>query len=105
EFRRVLFRSADQNSADNLMLLLATAGCNYFMGVPCGDDVMLNYQTTSYHDAVGVRRLFGLRPAPEFQAWLERQGIMRDGVLAVGQDSAARRMLPRLESVIGAMEG
>ena len=47
---------ADQNSADNLMLLLAAAGCNYFMGVPCGDDVMLGYQSTSYHDAAGCER-------------------------------------------------
>ena len=49
---------ADQNSADNLMLLLAAAGCNYFMGVPCSDDVMLNYQSTSYHDALALRKLF-----------------------------------------------
>ena len=45
---------ADQNSADNLLLLLAAAGCNYFMGVPCADDVMLNYQSTSFHDALAV---------------------------------------------------
>ena len=49
---------ADQNSADNLLLLLGAAGCNYFMGVPCSDDVMLNYQSTSYHDAIGVRKAF-----------------------------------------------
>ena len=66
---------ADQNSADNLMVLLTAAGCNYFMGVPCSDDVMLNYQSTSYHDALAVRRLFRLRPAPEFLAWLQRVGI------------------------------
>ncbi len=66
---------ADQNSADNLMLLLAAAGCNYFMGVPCSDDVMLNYQSTSYHDAMALRKLFHLRPAPEFLAWLHRMGI------------------------------
>ena len=54
--------AADQNSADNLLLLLAAAGCNYFMGVPCADDVMLNYQSTSYHDAAAMRQLFGLRP-------------------------------------------
>jgi ethanolamine ammonia-lyase large subunit len=65
---------ADQNSADNLLLLLAAAGCNYVMGVPCGDDVMLNYQSTSYHDAAMVRSLFGLKPAPEFLAWLEDRG-------------------------------
>ena len=55
--------AADQNSADNLLLLLAAAGCNYFMGVPCADDVMLNYQSTSFHDGLAVRRLFGLRPS------------------------------------------
>ena len=49
--------AADQNSADNLLLLLTAAGCNYFMGVPCSDDVMLNYQSTSYHDALAARRL------------------------------------------------
>jgi ethanolamine ammonia-lyase large subunit len=70
---------ADQNSVDNLLLLLGAAGCNYFMGVPCGDDVMLNYQSTSYHDAIGVRRLFNQRPAPEFLMWLEEAGIYRDG--------------------------
>ncbi len=70
--------AADQNSADNLLLLLGAAGCNYFMGVPCSDDVMLNYQSTSYHDALAVRRLFKLRPAPEFLVWLEEKGIYRD---------------------------
>ena len=78
---------ADQNSADNLMLLLAAAGCNYFMGVPCSDDVMLNYQSTSYHDALAVRRLFNLRPAPEFLAWLQRMGIyVGDGPAAQSGD-------------------
>ena len=67
--------AADQNSADNLLLLLSAAGCNYFMGVPCSDDVMLNYQSTSYHDALAARRLFNLRPAPEFEAWLDRVGV------------------------------
>jgi ethanolamine ammonia-lyase large subunit len=60
------------------MLLLAAAGCNYFMGVPCSDDVMLNYQSTSYHDALAVRKLFNLRPAPEFLGWLQRTGIYGD---------------------------
>jgi ethanolamine ammonia-lyase large subunit len=84
---------ADQNSADNLLLLLAAAGCNYFMGVPCADDVMLNYQSTSYHDAAAVRRLFGLRPAPEFLAWLEERGIFRDHQLALGDGPARERLL------------
>jgi ethanolamine ammonia-lyase large subunit len=78
---------ADQNSADNLLLLLAAAGCNYVMGVPCADDVMLNYQSTSYHDAATVRALFGLTPAPEFAAWLEDRGITRDGKLTGGPRS------------------
>lgn len=73
---------ADQNSADNLLVLLTAAGCNYFMGVPCADDVMLNYQSTSYHDAVAMRRLFGLQPAPEFLAWLEDRGLFQGGQLA-----------------------
>jgi ethanolamine ammonia-lyase large subunit len=72
---------ADQNSADNLLLLLAAAGCNYVMGVPCSDDVMLNYQSTSYHDTATVRSLFGLRPAPEFLHWLEEREILRNGRL------------------------
>jgi ethanolamine ammonia-lyase large subunit len=84
--------AADQNSADNLMLLLAAAGCNYFMGVPCADDVMLNYQSTSYHDAAVVRRLFGLKPAPEFLAWLEERGIFREQQLIV-DDHPRQRLL------------
>jgi ethanolamine ammonia-lyase large subunit len=84
---------ADQNSADNLLMLLTAAGCNYFMGVPGSDDVMLNYQSTSYHDAVAMRRLFGLRPAPEFAAWLAQVGICRGGQLAVIPEGLERRLL------------
>ena len=76
--------AADGNSTDNLLVLLAAAGCNYVMGVPCADDVMLNYQSTSFHDAASVRKLLGLRPAPEFLAWLEARGIFGDGQLALG---------------------
>ena len=83
---------ADQNSADNLLFLLATAGCNYFMGVPCSDDVMLNYQSTSYHDALAVRRLFNLRPAPEFLDWLREMGIYREGQ-PVRLEASAKRQL------------
>ena len=88
---------ADQNSADNLLMLLAAAGCNYFMGVPCSDDVMLNYQSTSYHDALAVRRLFHLRPAPEFLGWLESAGIYRQGELASPDVTARRRLLQGFE--------
>jgi ethanolamine ammonia-lyase large subunit len=95
--------AADQNSADNLLMLLAAAGCNYFMGVPCADDVMLNYQSTSFHDALAARRLFGLRPAPEFLEWLQTMGIYEgDGPaplnsrmrrqLAAGFDQAVRSL-------------
>lgn len=72
---------ADQDTADQLLVLLATAGCNYVMGVPGSDDVMLNYQSTSHHDVAGVRELLGLRPAPEFETWLESVGVLRGGRL------------------------
>jgi ethanolamine ammonia-lyase large subunit len=91
---------ADQNSADNLLLLLAAAGCNYFMGVPGSDDVMLNYQSTSFHDALAARKLFGLRPAPEFLEWLERAGIYHNAE-PLALDSAHRQKLLRgLEDVL-----
>jgi len=64
---------ADQDDMDTLLTLLAAAGCTYIMGVPGADDVMLHYQSTSFHDALYVRNLLGLRPAPEFEAWLERK--------------------------------
>jgi ethanolamine ammonia-lyase large subunit len=91
---------ADQNSADNLLLLLAAAGCNYFMGVPCADDVMLNYQSTSFHDALAVRKIFGLRPAPEFLAWLEGAGIYRDGHPLPLDASHRQRLLRGLDGVL-----
>ena len=72
---------ADQNLNENLMILLATAGCNYIMGMPLGDDIMLNYQTTAFHDTATVRQLLGLRPSPEFERWLETMGIMANGRL------------------------
>jgi ethanolamine ammonia-lyase large subunit len=88
---------ADQNSADNLLFLLGAAGCNYFMGVPCSDDVMLNYQSTSYHDALAVRRILNLRPAPEFLAWLQEKGIYRDTEPAL-LDAPRRQLMQGLES-------
>lgn len=72
---------ADQDDQENLEMLLTSAGCNYMMGIPLGDDVMLNYQTTSFHDNATVRELYGMRPAPEFEAWLERIGLWRNGRL------------------------
>jgi len=72
---------ADQNDIENLATLLTAAGCTYFMGIPMGDDVMLNYQCTSYHDIATLRELFRLRPLPEFEAWAESMGIMAQGKL------------------------
>ncbi|MDC7240530.1 MAG: ethanolamine ammonia-lyase subunit EutB [Spirochaetales bacterium] len=72
---------ADQNDMDVLMTLMGTAGCNFIMGIPGGDDIMLNYQTTSYHDALYLRRLLGLRPAPEFEEWLTAKGIFTPDLL------------------------
>jgi len=66
---------ADGDDMDNLMVLLASAGLNFMMGVPGADDVMLNYQSTSFHDALVLRQLLGLKRAPEFEAWLRRQRI------------------------------
>jgi len=67
---------ADQNDMDNLLTLLANAGCTFVMGIPGSDDIMLNYQTTSFHDALYVRQLLGLRAAPEFEHWLAKMQIM-----------------------------
>ena len=66
---------ADQNDMDTLLTLLSAAECSFIMGIPGSDDIMLNYQTTSFHDALYARQLFGLRPAPEFDAWLKQIGI------------------------------
>jgi ethanolamine ammonia-lyase large subunit len=66
---------ADQDDMDTLLTLLGTAGVNFVMGVPGADDIMLNYQSTSYHDSLYVREALGLRRAPEFESWLERMGI------------------------------
>ena len=69
---------ADQNDMDVLLTLLGVAGCNFVMGIPGSDDIMLNYQTTSFHDALYVRRVLDLRPAPEFEAWLQRMQIFQE---------------------------
>ncbi len=72
---------ADQNDIENLAPLLGSAGVNYILGVPASDDIMLNYQTNSYHDVNAVREVLGLRPIAEFERWLEKMGIMEDGHL------------------------
>lgn len=77
---------ADQNDMDNLLTLLGVAGCNFIMGIPGSDDIMLNYQTTSYHDALYARRVLDLKPAPEFAQWLQDMGVFTDNQ---GQHPAA----------------
>jgi len=83
---------ADQNDMDNLLTLLGVAGCAYIMGVPGADDVMLAYQSTSFHDALYLRQVLGLRPAPEFEAWLNRMGIF-DGKNALAGPRLATPLL------------
>jgi len=67
---------ADQDDVDNLLTLLGVAGCNFIMGVPGGDDIMLNYQSTSFHDALYLRKILNKKPSPEFECWLINQGIV-----------------------------
>lgn len=91
-----------QDDNENLLVMLATAGCNFVMGVPGADDVMLGYQSTSYHDVAAVRELLGLRPTPEFERWLVERGRWTDGRLipptvanALALQGESRRMLER----------
>ncbi|MDR0880715.1 MAG: ethanolamine ammonia-lyase subunit EutB [Clostridioides sp.] len=72
---------ADQNDMENLSVLLTAAGCNYFMGVPHGDDIMLNYQSTGYHETAALREMFGLTAIKEFADWLEKMGFTENGKL------------------------
>ncbi|CAD6874454.1 ethanolamine ammonia-lyase subunit EutB [Methylomonas fluvii] len=88
---------ADQNDMDTLLTLLGVAGCNFIMGIPGADDVMLAYQSTSFHDALYLRQVLGLRPAPEFEAWLQRMGIF-DGQNRL---AAARNATPLLTNFHG----
>ncbi|SEM58604.1 Ethanolamine ammonia-lyase heavy chain [Loktanella fryxellensis] len=90
---------ADQNDMDNLMTLLGVAGVTFIMGIPGSDDIMLNYQTTSFHDALYLRRALGLRPAPEFDDWLARMDILHsaDGFrLSGGLPDGFARSLARV---------
>ncbi|MEC4749136.1 ethanolamine ammonia-lyase subunit EutB [Methylomicrobium sp. Wu6] len=91
---------ADQNDMDTLLTLLGVAGCNYIMGIPGADDIMLAYQSTSFHDALYLREVLGLSPAPEFESWLNAMGIFN------GRNSLAdgRRETPLL-SDFGAFLG
>jgi ethanolamine ammonia-lyase large subunit len=90
---------ADQDDIDTLLTLLGVAGCNYIMGIPGADDIMLGYQSTSFHDALYVRQVLGLRPTPEFEAWLAQQGIFNaQGHLLPA--ASASRLLGQLPSAL-----
>ncbi|OEZ93911.1 ethanolamine ammonia-lyase heavy chain [Janthinobacterium sp. HH106] len=89
---------ADQDDMDALLTMLGVAGCNFIMGVPGADDIMLGYQSTSFHDALYARRVLGLRPAPEFAAWLARMQITdAQGNLNVALAPAFQAALLRLD--------
>ncbi|HEY2096315.1 MAG TPA: ethanolamine ammonia-lyase subunit EutB, partial [Pseudonocardia sp.] len=91
---------ADQDDMDNLLTLLGVAGCTFVMGIPGSDDIMLNYQSTSFHDALYVRSVLGLAPAPEFEAWLERMDLL-------DERRRVRELAPggaQLATFVGALE-
>tara|TARA_B100001109_G_scaffold255904_1_gene263118 strand:- start:44496 stop:45977 length:1482 start_codon:yes stop_codon:yes gene_type:complete len=90
---------ADQNDMDNLLTLLGAAGCSFVMGIPGSDDIMLNYQTTSFHDALYARRVLGLGAAPEFEAWLEKMQIMSDAAHAQLIDALPPAFTQSLQSL------
>ena len=94
---------ADQDDMDALLTLLGVAGCTYIMGVPGADDVMLSYQSSSFHDALYLRRMLGKQPAPEFEAWLERMGIVDAAGRLTGSERAnvAAGPLRRLLAALG----
>jgi len=91
---------ADQDDMDTLLTLLGVAGINFIMGIPGSDDIMLNYQTTSFHDALYARQTLGLKPAPEFEQWLANMGIFTqaDGKVRFGNNlpPAFRQALAQL---------
>ncbi|MGB5917919.1 ethanolamine ammonia-lyase subunit EutB [Arcobacter sp.] len=93
---------ADQNDMDNLLTLLGVAGCNFIMGIPGSDDIMLNYQTTSFHDALYARRVLDLHPAPEFEAWLKKMEIFTNTDTFSLNNNIPSGFSKSLKKVIGA---
>jgi len=91
---------ADSDDMDVLLTLLCAAGCNFIMGVPGSDDIMLNYQSTSFHDALAMRQIMGVRPAPEFEAWLHTMQVFEPN-----SNRLAMRLAPALSYAAQALEG
>ena len=90
---------ADQNDMDNLLTLLGVAGCTFIMGIPGSDDIMLNYQTTSFHDALYARRVLGLKPAPEFETWLSDMDIFKNTEAFLLNEALPKAFAKPLDSV------
>lgn len=84
---------ADQDDMDTLLTLLGVAGCNFIMGIPGADDIMLNYQSTSFHDALYIRSVLGLKPAPEFESWLQKMNLFDDNMKPVEMPSSYKFFL------------
>ncbi|PJZ42086.1 ethanolamine ammonia lyase large subunit [Leptospira kmetyi] len=91
---------ADGDDMDTLLTLLGVAGCNYIMGIPGADDVMLSYQSTSFHDALYLRQVLGLKPAPEFEEWLLQKGILDRNLIPTDQKNQIG-LLSDLETLAG----
>ncbi len=96
---------ADQDDMDVLLTLLGVAGCTYIMGVPGADDIMLGYQSTSFHDALYVRQVLGKRPAPEFEAWLQQVGICDDRGKLLSDSATPMALPPSFRPALAALEG
>lgn len=92
---------ADQNDMDTLLTLLGVAGCNFIMGVPGSDDIMLAYQSTSFHDALYLRETLGKRPAPEFESWLSNMGLFSDNRRLTCPSDRPHPMLSRVAGLLG----
>jgi ethanolamine ammonia-lyase large subunit len=88
----------DQDDMDTLLTLLGVAGVNFIMGIPCADGIMLNNQSMSFHDALYLREVLGLRRAPEFELWLQQMGIVDQAGRLMPSDAAARALRFRAAS-------
>lgn len=93
--------AADQNDMDSLLTLLAVAGCTFIMGIPGSDDIMLNYQTTSFHDALYARRVLGLKPAPEFDTWLAKMEIFKNNETFTLNHQIPKAFRQSVQNIIG----
>lgn len=92
---------ADSDDTDTLLTLLGAAGCTYIMGIPGADDIMLNYQSTSFHDAIYIRSILGLKPAPEFEEWLKKMKLTKKGLPIGKKESLWNKKIETLLPITG----